>query len=206
MPLLFMYSRPPKFRTMARTLPSLAWPRASIRTPSANAVSSPLTSMTLTSSLTFRTSIVTCAWGMSSPLSRYISFISSDSPRKDCSEPVSSLRFLFRAPSRHRHLARGVLFVREDTHEVREAGDLELPGPWRGSLPQLSLHVALEPAYPIAADAELGGQLAQVRGLPVDQPVPAYEYAPLPIWHRFYRLPELILLHLADHRFLRSHL
>src|SRR5215208_4213150 len=160
--------------------------------------------MTLTSSLTFRTSIVTCAWGMSSPLPRYISFISSYSPRKDCSEPGKFSSFPF--PRSIRRLAPGVLFVREDAHEVREAGDLELPGPWRGLLPQLSLRVALEPAYPIAADAELGGQLGQVRGLPVVQPVPAYEYAPLPIWHRFYRLPEWIVLHLADHRLLRSHL
>src|SRR5215211_541566 len=143
--------------------------------PSANAVSSPLTSMTLTSSLTFCTSIITCAWGMSSPLSRYISFISSDSPRKDCSEPGKFSSFPFPrsiktpTPGSGRSLCLG-----EDAHGVREAGDLELPGPWRGSLPQLSLQVALETAYLIEADAELGGQLGQVRGLPVDQPVPAY--------------------------------
>ena len=52
----------------------------------------------LTLSLTLRTSIFTCAWAISALLCRYISFISSYSPRRDCSEPgrVSS-SFLLRS-------------------------------------------------------------------------------------------------------------
>src|SRR5918997_1244001 len=90
-----------------------------MRTPSANAVSSPLTSMTLTSSFTLRTSIVTCAWGISALLSRPNSLTPSYSPRSACSEPCSSPASISGRP------AQGALLVREDAHEVREAGYVE---------------------------------------------------------------------------------
>src|SRR4028118_1214029 len=60
-----------------------------MRTSSANAVSSPWMSMTLASLLTLRTSIVTCAWGISSLLFRLISPTPWYSPRRDWREPCS---------------------------------------------------------------------------------------------------------------------
>src|SRR5918997_4754145 len=90
-----------------------------MRTPSANAVSSPLTSMTLTWSFTLRTSMATCAWGIPSLLSRLNRLTPSYSPRSACSEPCSSSASISGRP------AQGALLVREDVHEVREAGDVE---------------------------------------------------------------------------------
>src|SRR3990170_2813747 len=80
--------------------------------------------MTLTSSLTLRTSIVTCAWGMSSLLSRLINMTPSNSPRRAWSEPCSSSPSCA-APLTSGRPAQSALLVREDAHEVREAGDVE---------------------------------------------------------------------------------
>src|SRR5215212_2893682 len=93
-------------------------------TPSAKAVSSPLTSMTLTLSPTLRTSIVTCAWGMSSLLSRLNNLTPPNSPRRAWSEPCSSSSPCVVPPTSGRP-TQGALLVREDVHEVREAGDVE---------------------------------------------------------------------------------
>src|SRR5215203_3815914 len=80
--------------------------------------------MMLTLSLTLRTSIVICAWGMSSLLSRYISLTPSNSPRRAWSEPCSSSPLCDTPPTSGRP-AQGALLVREDVHEVREAGYVE---------------------------------------------------------------------------------
>src|SRR4028118_109210 len=96
-----------------------------MRTSSANAVSSPWTSMTLASSSTLRTSIVTCAWGISFLLFRLVSLAPWYPPRRHWREPCSPppRRAARRSPGPR--LVQGALLVREDAHEVREAGDVE---------------------------------------------------------------------------------
>jgi hypothetical protein len=88
------------------------------------AVSSPSMSMTQTFSPTFRTSIVTCAWGMSVLLVRLISLILSYRAETRASQ-AECLRLFYRDPSGDRHPAQGALLIRVDTHKVREAGDVE---------------------------------------------------------------------------------
>src|ERR687898_711716 len=80
--------------------------------------------MMLTLSPTLRTSIVICAWGMSSLLSRLNNLTPSNSPRRAWSEPCSSSPLCDPPPTSGRP-AQGALLVREDVHEVREAGDVE---------------------------------------------------------------------------------
>src|SRR5215203_728466 len=63
------------------------------------------------------TFIFTWASGMSCLLVRYISCISSYSPRRLWSEPLKGLSSI----SGHRSLYNGALLVGEDAHEVREA-------------------------------------------------------------------------------------
>src|SRR3712207_7605754 len=75
--------------------------------------------MTLTWSFTLRTSMATCAWGIPSLLSRLNRLTPSYSPRSACSEPCSSSASISGRP------AQGALLVREDAHEVREAGGVE---------------------------------------------------------------------------------
>src|ERR671920_791740 len=93
----------------------------SISTLSANAVSSPSTSMMLAFSPALLTFIFTWASGISFLLVRYISCISSYSPRRLWSEPLKGLSSI----SGHRSLYNGALLVGEDAHEVREARDVE---------------------------------------------------------------------------------
>src|SRR4028118_1533411 len=95
-----------------------------MRTSSANAVSSPWTSMTLASSSTLRTSIVTCAWGISSLLFWLCSPTLWYSPRRDWREPCSPSPPCARCSPGHCP-TEGTLLVRKDAHEVREAGDVE---------------------------------------------------------------------------------
>src|SRR5215207_6523714 len=90
-------------------------------TPSANAVSSPSTSMMLAFSPASRTFIFTWACGMSFLLVRFISRIPSYSPRRIWSELCRVSSFT----SRHRRFGHGALLVREDAHEIREARDVE---------------------------------------------------------------------------------
>src|SRR5215210_3988476 len=90
-------------------------------TPSANAVSSPSTSMMLAFWPASRTFIFTWAWGISFLLVRAISLVPSYSPRRICSE-VSRVSSLI---SGDRSFGHGALLIGEDTHEVREARDVE---------------------------------------------------------------------------------
>src|SRR5918992_4486366 len=69
-------------------------------------------------SLTF---ILIWASGISILLLRYISFIASYSPRRECREPLRGSSPI----SGLRSLLDGALFVGEDAHKVREARDLE---------------------------------------------------------------------------------
>src|SRR5918992_3085982 len=69
-------------------------------------------------SLTF---ILIWASGISILLLRYISFIASYSPRRECREPLRGSSPI----SGHRSLFDGALFVGEDAHKVREARDVE---------------------------------------------------------------------------------
>src|SRR5918997_5734927 len=90
-------------------------------TSSANAVSSPCTSMMLAFSPALLTFILTWASGISILLVRYISLIPSYSPRRLWSEPLRDSS----STSGHRSLLDGALFIGEDAHEVREARDVE---------------------------------------------------------------------------------
>src|SRR5688572_31613479 len=69
-------------------------------------------------SLTF---ILIWASGISILLLRYISFIASYSPRRECREPLRGSSPI----SGLRSLLDGALFVGEDAHKVREARDVE---------------------------------------------------------------------------------
>src|SRR6266487_1519308 len=74
-PLLFMYSRPLKFRMIERVVGKLASEYASMRTSSAKAETSPSISMILTVLLILRTFITTLACGMGkSPLACLVSY------------------------------------------------------------------------------------------------------------------------------------
>src|ERR671913_1219123 len=92
-------------------------------------------------SLTF---ILTWASGISILLLRYISFIASYSPRRECREPLRGSSPI----SGLRSLLDSALFVGEDAHKVREARDLE------------DLHVML---------AEVAGKQALVRSARLGQ-------------------------------------
>src|SRR5215218_2709041 len=121
-------------------------------TLSANAVSSPWTSIMLAFSPACLTFILTWASGICILLVRYISFTPSYSPRRLCSEP---LRGLF-SISGHRGLYDGALFVGEDAHKVRETRDVE------------DLHVML---------AQVAGQQPLFRGARLGQQTHNQGYA-----------------------------